>query len=216
MLINKLKEKYPNNLFLKLLANKRFRSLIYLIFWCLFILIIYLTVLAPLEKNINNNLNNTISNEIESQEDIFDLNKAKENLLNYNFSYIYTYQDNNIKITYNGSRINNNQTGYKELNNEIIKYQIINNEYYTISNDNPILIDNEIILNDYFNLEYIFNLITNTNCEIIDNILNFQFMDIYVNMVISKENIVQIIINKDEQVFDLKFANINLITDLNY
>ena len=84
LLINKLKEKNPDNTFVKLWENKRTHALICLILWIVFLLLI-LFILSFSNKNTQKNIP---SNEIKN--DIITISNMKNKLLNYNFEYKYT------------------------------------------------------------------------------------------------------------------------------
>ena len=64
LLINKLKEKNPDHIFVKLWENKRTHALICLILWIVFLLLI-LFILSFSNKNIQKNIpSNEIKNDI--------------------------------------------------------------------------------------------------------------------------------------------------------
>lgn len=206
LLINKLKEKNPDNIFVKLWENKRTHALICLILWIVFLLLI-LFILSFSNKNIQNS---NPSNEIKN--DIITISNMKNKLLNYNFEYKYTIVINNEKIIYTGKYQNNENRGYKEENSGLTKYLINNEGTYQINLDEQIEITNlfdKINLN-YITLEYIFNSIDNK-----EPIINEETNELYYNLVeeqiiikTDEKNIKSIEIKNNNDDYLLEFSNI--------
>lgn len=206
LLINKLKEKNPDNIFVKLWENKRTHALICLILWIVFLLLI-LFILSFSNKNIQNS---NPSNEIKN--DIITISNMKNKLLNYNFEYKYTIVINNEKIIYTGKYQNNENRGYKEENSGLTKYLINNEGTYQINLDEQIEITNlfdKINLN-YITLEYIFNSIDNK-----EPIINEETNELYFNLVeeqiiikTDENNIKSIEIKNNNDDYLLEFSNI--------
>lgn len=206
LLINKLKEKNPDNIFVKLWENKRTHALICLILWIVFLLLI-LFILSFSNKNIQNS---NPSNEIKN--DIITISNMKNKLLNYNFEYKYTIVINNEKIIYTGKYQNNENRGYKEKNSGLTKYLINNEGTYQINLDEQLEITNlfdKINLN-YITLEYIFNSIDNK-----EPIINEETNELYYNSVeeqiiikTDENNIKSIEIKNNNDDYLLEFSNI--------
>lgn len=206
LLINKLKEKNPDNIFVKLWENKRTHALICLILWIVFLLLI-LFILSFSNKNIQNS---NPSNEIKN--DIITISNMKNKLLNYNFEYKYTIVINNEKIIYTGKYQNNENRGYKEENSGLTKYLINNEGTYQINLDEQLEITNlfdKINLN-YITLEYIFNSIDNK-----EPIINEETNELYFNLVeeqiiikTDENNIKSIEIKNNNDDYLLEFSNI--------
>lgn len=206
LLINKLKEKNPDHIFVKLWENKRTHALICLILWIIFLLLI-LFILSFSNKNTQKNIP---SNEIKN--DIITISNMKNKLLNYNFEYKYTIVINNEKIIYTGKYQNNENRGYKEENSGLTKYLINNEGTYQINLDEQIEITNlfdKINLN-YITLEYIFNSIDNK-----EPIINEETNELYFNLVeeqiiikTDENNIKSIEIKNNNDDYLLEFSNI--------
>lgn len=206
LLINKLKEKNPDNTFVKLWENKRTHALICLILWIVFLLLI-LFILSFSNKNIQKNIP---SNEIKN--DIITISNMKNKLLNYNFEYKYTISINNEKIIYTGKYQNNENNGYKEENSGLTKYLINNEGTYQINLEEKTEITDlfDKINQNYITLEYIFNSIDNK-----EPIINEKTSELYYNLVeeqiiikTDENNIKSIEIKNNNDDYLLEFSNI--------
>ena len=214
MLINNLKEN--NNNLTKLLANKRIRSLIYFFLWCIFIIVIYLVYLKPIENHSKDNITNnkqTIEDNIVDAKSFADM---QEELLSENFAYIFTKNTSEGKIIYKGESLYDEKIGYKESRDGVVKYYIKGDNYYIINYDELTLISKEGFYEEYFDISNIFSLINNINPLIEDNIYLFQKDDINVKITIGVDNISQIEITNGDENYLLEFTNINSIIEIRY
>lgn len=206
LLINKLKEKNPDHIFVKLWENKRTHALICLILWIVFLLLI-LFILSFSNKNTQKNIP---SNEIKN--DIITISNMKNKLLNYNFEYKYTILINNEKIIYTGKYQNNENNGYKEENSGLTKYLINYEGTYQINLEEKTEITDlfDKINQNYITLEYIFNSIDNK-----EPIINEKTSELYYNLVeeqiiikTDENNIKSIEIKNNNDDYLLEFSNI--------
>ena len=209
---NKLYEKYPDNLLFKLMANKRFSSLIYLIMWFIAILIMYFIFIAPFDSD-QNNLNTT--NEVETIEDIeiTPFETMKNNLLENNYSYVYHLNDD---VIYRGDVLGTQTAGYQETYEGIKRYYIDGDKAYNVNFGVLTEIDYEEVFKTYFNVSYIFSLIENHSPIIVDNIYSYKIDSNYINIVTDSENIQSIEISWDENKYVLELSNIGKITEISY
>lgn len=207
LLINKLKEKSPDNALVKLWENKKTHALICLILWIIFLLLVALLISFSSE-NVQNNTNTTTKN----TSNVVTISDMKNNLLNYNFEYKYTILVNGEKIIYTGNYQNNENSGYKEDSLGLTKYLINSEGTYQINFDEKIEIIDlfDKINQNYLSIEYIFNRINDIE-PIIDEVTNELYYSLENEEIIIKtdeDNIKSINIKSNNDDYLLEFYNI--------
>ena len=211
---DKLANNNPNNKFLKLMANKRIRSSIYLFFWIVAIGIIYIVVIKPLENySSDNTTNNTVTNETVNETVEITFEEKKQALLNNNYSYVFKYNDLDV---YKGDLLDNKTTGYLENSEGLKRYYIEDeNEYFV---NFGVLSETEYDekFKTFFNISYIFNLIEDHYPIIVDNVYNYKIEENYIKVIVDDTNIKMIEISWDDNNYVLEFTNIGKINTIEY
>ena len=140
-----IKEKY--------LKNPRLRSLITLIIWLIFLS--FLMLIVSISNNFAAKNPKTLPKTTTQEEPTY--YEKLNNLLTNNYNYRYTITNNTEKTIFEGTKKNNNITGYRQDKSGIIKYRLENNIAYEILIDNEITTDKlyENIKENYLNLNYL-------------------------------------------------------------
>ena len=197
--------------------TERGKAIIKLGGWFIFIIALIIFVLVS-EKNANNNvIDDTNSNKDEVTEtyEFLLFSEMINNLINGNYEYSYNIVNNGITYIYNGIKCNNEELGYKESIDKIIKYyindqntyQVILNEYVEITNLYEGIDTNFINLEVLFNNlnEYLYNTVKNENTRVI----TYDKDGYKVSITTDLENITNISITTDNSVYNLDFNVIN-------
>ncbi|MBR4231320.1 MAG: hypothetical protein IKR74_04100 [Bacilli bacterium] len=202
----------PNNKFLKVVANKKIRSAIGLLFWVIAIGIIYIMVVKPLNNYSVDNSNNT-NNETTNEVVEISFDAKKQALLNNNYSYIFKYNDSEV---YKGDLLGNKTTGYSENSDGIKRYYIENDKAYFVNFGVLSEATYDERINTFFNVSYIFDLIKDNYPIIVDNVYNYKIEENYIKIIVDDENIRMIEISWNEDTYVLEFSNIGKITSIEY
>ncbi len=197
--------------------TERGKAIIKLGGWFVFIIALIIFVLVS-EKNANNNvIDDTNSNKDEVTEtyEFLLFSEMINNLINGNYEYSYNITSNNINYIYEGIKCNNEELGYKESIDKIIKYyindqntyQVILNEYVEITNLYEGIDTNFINLDVLFNNlnEYLYNTVKNENTRVI----TYDKDGYKVSITTDLENITNISITTDNSIYNLDFNVIN-------
>ena len=197
--------------------TERGKAIIKLGGWFIFIIALIIFVLVS-EKNANNNvIDDTNSNKDEVTEtyEFLLFSEMINNLINGNYEYSYNITSNNINYIYEGIKCNNEELGYKESIDKIIKYyindqntyQVILNEYVEITNLYEGIDTNFINLDVLFNNlnEYLYNTVKNENTRVI----TYDKDGYKVSITTDLENITNISITTDNSIYNLDFNVIN-------
>ena len=197
--------------------TERGKAIIKLGGWFIFIIALIIFVLVS-EKNANNNvIDDTNSNKDEVTEtyEFLLFSEMINNLINGNYEYSYNITSNNIDYIYEGIKCNNEELGYKESIDKIIKYyindqntyQVILNEYVEITNLYEGIDTNFINLEVLFNNlnEYLYNTVKNENTRVI----TYDKDGYKVSITTDLENITNISITTDNSIYNLDFNVIN-------
>ena len=203
-------------------ANPRKKAAIKLGFYLIFMLGVCL--LVAIGSNMGSKLEDIPEISDELKKATFDDKLLK--LLNNNYSYTYEIYESGVRNTvFTGVKLNNRELGFKETALENIKYLIEDNLVYKINLNEKVLISNlyENIDYEYFNLLYIKNIIINaTKTEMHDeeNNLYYNYTNIgeNLNIYFDEENITEIVIDKENVKYILKYNKIGEIKEenLNY
>ena len=197
--------------------TERGKAIIKLGGWFIFIIALIIFVLVS-EKNANNNvIDDTNSNKDEVTEtyEFLLFSEMINNLINGNYEYSYNITSNNINYIYEGIKCNNEELGYKESIDKIIKYyindqntyQVILNEYVEITNLYEGIDTSFINLDVLFNNlnEYLYNTVKNENTRVI----TYDKDGYKVSITTDLENITNISITTDNSIYNLDFNVIN-------
>ena len=196
--------------------TERGKALIKLGAWMIFIVALIIFVLVS-ERNADDNIlddpnNNEVNNNEPTETYEFALfSEMIENLINGNYEYSYKITNNNINYIYNGTKCNNEELGYRETSEGIIKYyqndintyQVILNEYVPIANLYEGIDTNFINLDILFNNlnEYLYN----TEKEEDVRVITYDKDGYKVAITTDLENITNISITTETSSYDLDF-----------
>lgn len=172
----------------KIWKNKRWHSLVVLMLWmiglALAMLLVFLmddanSTISP-QTNTNTNINRNL--------DYYD---KLENLEEEDFSFSYTVTKDNEKITYEGNKIKNTITGYRQNRNGIMKYKIEDGITYEIQVDKEVEITTlyENVNASLLDISYILDLLYENKEE---NILSSNGTTTYFYSVVENEEPMQI------------------------
>ncbi len=208
LIINYIKKKKPDSMFIKAWENKRLHALICLILWAIFIAFIFL-ILGSFEKNVKTPSND---NNINEEEKIITFDEMKEKLLHNKFEYKYTLYLSGKNILYYGVKNGLNDSGYKEENDKIIRYVIENEKEYQLIMNTKVEVNNlyEDIDKNFIDLNYVFALLENMNKEIdeVTESLYYSNDELNIKIKINSENIESIDILKGNDSYFLEFSNV--------
>ena len=180
--------------------TKRGKAIVKLSIWIVFILI----VLSFIKNYDNDKIKD--NNEEVKQHDVLSNNTLLKELLNSNYEYEYNITVGENKYSFKGNKIGDINTGYKESNTGIIKYEIEQDVVYQI------VMDQRLEINDFYNelnKEYL-------DLSFINELLENEPSEVYtiddVEFIISSEDkhITKIEINSDEYSYNLEFFNIEV------
>lgn len=215
------------NKFMQLWHNKRTHAAMVLGLWMLFLL--FVIIISFIGGEATKNENNQNVNTPAIQEEVTEFKDYKEmqaELLKLNFEYEYSITNGNNKVVYKGEKIDNLETGYRETHEETIKYYIDETGLYKVQMDELYALDKlyENIFESLIDPEYIFNTINEQSylTEESDNTrfytykfildgINYEVV-IYTDL----ENITQINVKFEDNLYELKYTNINQLENLSY
>lgn len=208
LIINYIKKKKPDSMFIKVWENKRLHALICLILWAIFITLVLL-ILGGFEKNVKTPSND---NNINEEEKIITFDEMKEKLLHNKFEYKYTLYLDGKNILYYGIKNELSDSGYKEENDKIIRYVIEDNKEYQLIMNTKVEVNNlyEDIDKNFIDLNYVFALLDNMNKEIdeVTESLYYSNDELNIKIKINSENIESIDILKGNDSYFLEFSNV--------
>lgn len=208
LIINYIKKKKPDSMFIKVWENKRLHALICLILWAIFIAFVLL-ILGSFEKDTKIPSND---NKVNEEEKIITFDEMKEKLLHNKFEYKYSLYVNGKNILYYGVKNELNDSGYKEENDKIIRYVIENEKEYQLIMNTKVEVNNlyEDIDKNFIDLNYVFALLDNMNKEIdeVTESLYYSNAELNVKIKINSENIESIDILKGNDSYFLEFSNV--------
>ena len=206
LIIKMLKKKDPDKTFVKLWENKRYHALICLGLWLIFFLFVFLIVVIP----YNNTLKNLPKNN--ENENIITFNDMKEKLLNSEYDYKYTINTSLGKTVYTGNKTKENDTGYRENSEGLIKYEINNEGIFQINMDEKVPLENLYLdLNEnYLDIQKIYDLTLNLteNVNEDQNEISYENENIRIIFKINEQNILSINIKDNNGDYLLEFDNI--------
>lgn len=157
------------NFLSKCFKDKRWHALLVLIIW-----IIVLSLLMGIVLIVNHFDNTPKSNSTVAPDNqqfspdtpvVLSYMEKLNNLLNQNYEFIYTIQNENEKIRFEGTKEDNIIKGYKQSNSGIIKYKIENQKTYQILVDKTIEITNlyDDIDSSLLDLNYLVTILNQVN-----------------------------------------------------
>lgn len=197
-----------NNSFLN---TKEGNSLIKLILWLVFIVLIL--VMFSNKDNTNNKEN---TNELvnETKDTFKSLTDMESSLLTQSMTYKYIITNNEDITIYNGLKCNNEDTWYVENKDGITKYIEINNTIYkSIINEKEQINEESKGLKDLFSLLKDYSYI-----EKVDNnerSITYNLSNLDVIFKTNLESITSINIYKDDVTYQMQFTNIGICDNIN-
>ena len=205
-----------NNSFWK---TEKGKALIKLIGWLIFIVLLIIFIVFSENSNQDSDINagnESNTDEIEKKSNNFqEYSVMIDKLLENNFEYKYVITRTNEKIVYAGIKAFEEDLGYRETNNEIIKYYINSTGIYKVNLDNRELIDNLYLDLDsnYFDLTMIFSKLNSYLYEIEENdnsrIIIYKDSDLEIAKVITDlDNITNISMTVGDITYEWEFTKI--------
>lgn len=198
------------------MGNDRLRSLVFLVLWIVFIIMICIIFIKPASNYVRNqvpNENNNEVNNLENTEKVITFADMQEKLLSKNYTYVYNY---NNEIVYKGDLLGKRSVGYEETTKGIKKYYIDDGHQYDVNFGTLTEVTYEEVFKTFFDVEYLFNLIDNQNITTFDNKVNYQADDLSIIFTVANENIESIEVTKGQDYYYLTFSKIGQITEINY
>ena len=212
-----MKENNDNNkkTFKELWANKQTRALIKLGMWFAFFVFVFLvlfiiSLFTPKKERV--------TNQVKTEEKTVEVNVAKmlDYLIDGTYSYEFKVTNNKNSYSYNGTKTKTGDSGYYEINNTIVKYSVVDDNYYEMVNEqiNP---DN-IIMNEYdkhnLNLNYILDQIRKIDePEVVDKTYTYDLEDgsspQRIVVTVNNVNIEKIEMDCGDTDYELIFKNID-------
>lgn len=187
--------------------------------WMIFIviLIIVFAINGNNEQKNDTKENNNVKEEISSfknyEEMVSDLLKSC-----YNYNFKVTSIENTV--IYNGTISNNEDIGYKETSEEIIKYAIIDGITYRIVLDKTTEITNLYDEEDkaFLNIENLFknlkNYLYSVNKNETKREINYNKDGYQVLVKTNLENITEILITNATKTYELQFTNVSICDNI--
>lgn len=187
--------------------------------WMIFIviLIVVFAINGNNEQKSDTKENNNVKEEIRSfknyEEMVSDLLKSC-----YNYNFKVTSQEN--IVIYNGTISNNEDIGYKETSEEIIKYAIIDGITSRIVLDKTAEITNLYDEEDkaFLNIENLFNNLKNYLYSVNKNEtkreINYNKDGYQVLVKTNLENITEILITNATKTYELQFTNVSICDNI--
>lgn len=183
--------------------------------WGIFIIILIIFVLFSRKDETDINTENTNQTPIEdNNSDFLSYEDMQSHLLNNNYEYVFTINTLNGKYVYSGVKSGDKEIGFKEDQNEIIKYYIDSTGTYRVYIDRVETIDNlyQNIDNSYLDMEVLFENLNNYlyTEDIESNVRTITYDKEGYQVVVNtdKENITNIIIFADSVTYELDFTKI--------
>lgn len=198
MIFEKLSQKFPENTFLRLLANKKIRQVIALLFWIAFILIVIFVIIKP-------NLNNVQEPKNEKKEIVKSYYDSYKNILiSKNYDYKYDINKEGIHTIYEGKMENDIQTGYVESSLGINKYYFDQTGFYNVLGEEKTLVEKEEIFDTYLNIDYLISIMDQYDEQ--EGIITFQKEGLYGKMYLVDDTL-KLEISENENNYLLEFYN---------
>lgn len=191
------------------------KSIIKLICWGIFILLLIVFTSFNNKKNTESNTNdNNNVNEVK-KENYKEYSLMINDLLAGNYEYKYVISKPNAKIVFSGIKAFGEDIGYRETSDKIIKYYINSEGIWQINLDNKKLTSDLYldIDSNYLNIEQIFSKLNSYLYEIEENFdtrtIIYKQNDIEIAQVITDlENIKSIYMVVDDTTYEWNFAKI--------
>ncbi len=195
--------------------NDKTVPIIKLSLWLIFIIVLIIIVKFGGKKDINNDVN-TIPETNNTIEKISFEEKLAKLTDNYKYSYIINIGDKTY--TFNGSKMNNRESGYRLFLDEKLQYFKENGYTYEVKNGGLFQIDtlyNEIdsSLLDITNIK---NLINNQEYKIEDDKYIYTLDNREIIISTNDNDITNIEIKIGENIYNLNYSDIGKITDIAY
>ena len=202
-------------------------SLIKMGLWLIFIVFLII-VFAFKENESANTIQENNPNEVEEQgkqEEVLTFKtyfEMQSNLQFGSYEYIYEITGTDFKYIYTGSVCNNKNLGFKESEDEVIKYLIKDNKYYQVNLDTLEEIDNlyENINSSFLDINMLFNNLKSTLYGIEKNgnvrTITYNKGEYLVSVDTDLENITDIKIVSDGINYNFHFANIGYCAKIDF
>lgn len=191
MLSKIVKKFFPDSFLDKYLNKSKIRSVISLVFWCMFALILYLVVLLPIQKENK-----------EGYKKYLELKSIVDD--NYHFEY-----SKNDIIYYEGNCINNKISGTKYGDENVSNNFFIENNKVYIEKDGFLseYYDNldKIKYDKYFDIKYVLDILDNSS---FNKNMDFKNNNLYGKIDSDSNDMIINIIDKGN--YYLKFSKINI------
>lgn len=201
--------------------NKRTHAAIVLGIWLIFIfgLIIFMYIADALSPKVPIQSNQPSS----STKTFKDFSDMKTELLENNYAYTYEINQNGNHIVFKGSKKGTKEAGYKETNQEIIKYEKDETGIYQVTLNEKIAIDTlyEGLNETFLNVPVLLGKISFVSKEETTNQTYKQYtyhmeeegIAYTITITMDQDAITKMLIDHPEGMYTLKFQKIGQITD---
>lgn len=190
--------------------SKQGESLIKLIIWLVFIVILYLVLTFGFGGKTSNNNTKNKTNEVENKEEVTDnvVEGTFFDIRNKNYEYTYNVMIGEEKYVYNGTISLDSDSGYKESNEGIIKYEKIGDKYYQVTLNEQIEIPNlyENLQVDFLNYDILYTIISEYNCQ--NTYCEFDYNGYNGSITKINDTSFNVNFNKEQENYDLIYKNI--------
>ena len=193
--------------------NSQQVALIKLGLWVVFIAVVMFVL------NIGNHNKNT---ESKTEENVFlSYEKMQDEILNSDYLYHFVVNNADTKIIYEGIKTDNVITGFKETSEEILKYQIKDNQVSKITLENTELIPDlySPFLADYLNISQLINYLKTLSYTTVKNKgtreIKYTFNDGEMLVKTDLKHLTSIHIRKNDTNYVLEFTNIGNCDNIN-
>lgn len=191
--------------FKELWSNEKYKAIIKLGFYFLFIIIVVLFGL------ISSKLNTNVKKDTMKNKSIVSLLEDK---VNNEINYVNTYDDTINKIVYEGKKDQNKNTGVKETSQYILKYVVNDTGQYEDKMGELTLINNlyEGINYNYFDENYLISLISDKTPTISNDgdKKNYSFYltsdeNISLDFILMEDKIIEITLNNQKAIYKIEY-----------
>lgn len=216
--MNKKDNNIEENRFMELWHNKRTHAAMVLGLWLIFLLFVMIISFIGGKATKTPESNIPVTEEKEETPTFKNYEVMQKELINSNFSYVYTINIGDYKVVYRGEKTNNLDTGYKETAEETIKYQVDETGLYKVVMDELNAYDRlyENLNESLLDLEYIFEtvkdkpVLTEELGDTRNYTYKFTLEEIEYEIIVSTnlENITKISVKYEDKLYDLNYTEI--------
>ncbi len=190
--------------------NKR-KALIKLLLWLLFLGIVLIISSVGNKDKSSDNLKKDNEKKVVTYEDKLDK-------LNDNFTYKYTITINNLVYNYEGKIMGKEEAGIYKVNESTINYYKNKGYIYQVVDGNLNKIDN-LYLNvsqNYLDVSYLKELIKDKKYALNNGVYEYTLDIGNIKINVDDENIKNIELKENDNIYLLEFSDIGMIKEISY